>query len=410
MVKQPSIKVGELKESFGPSSTLRLSNSDCKYLVTVSTLDAFSAETVGPIYMQLFGDNGETTMQPLANPREKDIDEQFRRGQRESYFLRGKDIGAINGYAIENKSNDNWIAEYISVEKLDQESKPIEGTKFVKEGNDPVVVENGIFSTRDKFIAKKFDHTKYDAEDLTDLVKKLHLQEQQRMNPDGTLYKVNVSMTNEATIPPDIDFDITLNSVNGSTEPTKIKMNPKQGTMYQYSVFGTKLDKIKNVKFQSDQFVREQWFDYVEVIHDQTRLVLILNYKLSLKSLSHFMLPNMSHSNDQTVHFETGNKYFIRIFADEDFIYEPLVSLRLLGHRTTSPVLIDDDMFDKKHKKNLLQMIVNDEQVGRLQAIEVSNQSKVPFTIDSIKIEQCNKVVPGEYGMKYDWEHAYEYV
>ena len=122
------------------------------------------------------------------------------------------------------------------------------------------------------------------------------------------------------------------------------------------------------------------------------------------------MLPNMSHSNDQTVHFEPGNKYFIRIFADEDFIYEPLVSLRLLGNRTTSPVLTDDEMFDKKYKENLLQMIVNDEQVGRLQAIEISNQSNVPFTIQSIKIEQCNKVVPGENGMKYDWEHAYEYV
>ena len=111
MVKQPSIKVGELKESLGPNSTLRNSTSDCKYLVNVSTLDTFSAETVGPIYMQLFGEKGETAMQPLANPREKDIEEQFRRGQRQSYFLRGKDIGAINGYAIENKSDDNWIAE-----------------------------------------------------------------------------------------------------------------------------------------------------------------------------------------------------------------------------------------------------------------------------------------------------------
>ena len=52
----------------------------------------------------------------------------------------------------------------------------------------------------------------------------LHLQKQQRENPDGILYKINVSMTNETTIPPEIEFDIVLNSLNDSTEPTKIKM------------------------------------------------------------------------------------------------------------------------------------------------------------------------------------------
>ena len=124
------------------------------------------------------------------------------------------------------------------------------------------------------------------------------------------------------------------------------------------------------------------------------------------------MLPNLSHSNDHTIHFETGYKYFIKIIAAEDFFYEPFVSLRLLGSRTTSPVLMEEDMFDKKHKDNVLQMIVNDEQVGRLMALEVSlNETKEIFSVQSIMIEQCNNVIRKDAAnnMKYNWEHAYEY-
>ena len=124
------------------------------------------------------------------------------------------------------------------------------------------------------------------------------------------------------------------------------------------------------------------------------------------------MLPNKSHSNDRTIHFEAGYKYFIKITVTEDFFYEPFVSLRLLGSRTTSPVLMEEDMFDKRHKDNVLQMIVNDEQVGRLMAIELSlNETKEPFSVQSIIIEQCNDVIRKNQfnSMQYNWEHAYEY-
>ena len=221
--------------------------------------------------MQLFGEKGETTLQQLANPREKNI-KQFRRGQRESYFMRGRDIGAVNGFLVQNKSNDNWIIEDISIEKLDINSEPIEGTLYQKPGLDPITVENGSFSTRDELIKKKFDHTDYDEDKIVELVKAKARAKMLRDNPNGTFYKVNVAMTNDASMPSQIDARAVLESSNNRlTEPVVIKMNPNKGMLYQYTVFGTKFDTVKNVQFISDNYLQEQWFDYVEVVDGDDR-------------------------------------------------------------------------------------------------------------------------------------------
>ena len=271
MTKKPSLKVGELKDSIGPDSTLKKSDSDCKYLITTTTLDSYAADSDGPIYMQLFGEKGETTLQQLANPREKNII-QFRRGQRESYFMRGRDIGAINGFLIQNKSNDNWVIEDISVEKLDEMSDPIEGSLYKKPGLDPITVENGIFSTRDELVKRKFDHTDYDEFQIAELVKTRARENLLRDKPNGTFYRVNVSMTIDESIPPTIDFHAVLESSDArSTDPVVIQMNPNKGMLYQYTVFGTKFDRIKNVQFVSNDYLQDQWFDYVEVVDDDKR-------------------------------------------------------------------------------------------------------------------------------------------
>ena len=45
--------------------------------------------------MEIFGDKGTTKRDTLQFPREKVT--QFRRGQTESYFLTGDDVGVIKG-------------------------------------------------------------------------------------------------------------------------------------------------------------------------------------------------------------------------------------------------------------------------------------------------------------------------
>ena len=64
-------------------------------MVTCTTLDSHFADTVGPIKMEIFGDKGTTKRDTLQFPREKVT--QFRRGQTESYFLTGDDVGVIKG-------------------------------------------------------------------------------------------------------------------------------------------------------------------------------------------------------------------------------------------------------------------------------------------------------------------------
>ena len=85
--------------------------------------------------------------------------------------------------------------------------------------------------------------------------------------------------------------------------------------------------------------------------------------------------------------------------------------MRLIGTRTTSPVIADAEFYDKKFKSNVLQMIVNDEQVGRLMSIEINNKTRKSFTVQGISIDRCNtaEMDAATNAFKYDWEPAYQY-
>ena len=394
------MKVGELKDSIGPNSTLKSSKSsakslkgDCKYLVSVKTMDSFTADSSGPIFMKIIGENGETSSQQLAHPREPEVKEQFQRGQEESYFIQGPDIGPITGYTVHNKSDDNWIADSITVAKVDTELRPI-GKVYHQEKDFPLTLEDEPFTSGQKQIKKIFDHTTLDEAAIADLINK----KLQRENPNGVNFKVRVSMAKNLTspLPENLSFKMIVNSSSESSKPITVNMAPEAGLLYEYSAFGTKIDKVKNVEFVTEEYLREEWFDYVEVDYDTEQ---------------YFLLANLAASDDFRVQFEPGYKYFIRINALEEFLTEPFISLRLIGTRTTSPVIADAEFYDKKFKSNVLQMIVNDEQVGRLMSIEINNKTRKAFTVQGISIDRCNtaEMDVATNAFKYDWEPAYQY-
>ena len=62
----------------------------------------------------------------------------------------------------------------------------------------------------------------------------------------------------------------------------------------------------------------------------------------------------------------------------------------------------------KPNQNNILQMIVNDEQVGRLQGLEIINITDDPFMIRHIIVDRCNSVrrKKGE-GCEYEWQENY---
>ena len=82
--------------------------------------------------------------------------------------------------------------------------------------------------------------------------------------------------------------------------------------------------------------LNEEWFDYIEVDDENGNHA--------------FMLPVESKSVNHVVHFDPGYKYFIRIIAENNFISEPDIELRLVGKQTTSMVLKDHDLVEKAYK------------------------------------------------------------
>ena len=91
---------------------------------------------------------------------------------------------------------------------------------------------------------------------------------------------------------------------------------------------------------KSGEDLNEEWFDYIEVDDEDG------NHS--------FMLPVESKSVNHVVHFDPGYKYFIRIIAEDNFLYEPDIELRLVGTQTTSMVLKDHDLVEKAYKALVL--------------------------------------------------------
>ena len=88
---------------------------------------------------------------------------------------------------------------------------------------------------------------------------------------------------------------------------------------------------------KSGEDLNEEWFDYIEVDDEYG------NHS--------FMLPVESKSFNEVVHFDPGYKYFIRIIAEDNFVSEPDIELRLVGQQTTSIVLKDYDLVEKAYKE-----------------------------------------------------------